>query len=156
MIDYQRLFHTGFLVPDLRAAMGHYGAAMRLSWAPIRTIPSLPVWSPTKGMRQASLEVVYSAEGPHHTEMVTGSPGSPWDPASGRGQHMGLWADDIAAETAAWLARGWMIVAAGAAPEDGYGTYVYLTPPGGGLTIEFVAGHLEPSFQRWWAGEAID
>lgn len=156
MIDYQRLFHTGFLVPDLRAAMQQYGAAMGLTWAPIRTIPALPVWSPAAGLRNVSIEVVYSTQGPHHTEMVTGEAGSPWDPASGRGQHFGIWADDIAAETGAWVAKGWTVVAAGAAPRDGYGTYVYLAPPGGGLMIEFVASHLEPSFQRWWSGEAID
>jgi hypothetical protein len=156
MIDYQRLFHTGFLVPDLRAAMDHYGVAMGLTWAPIRTLAALPVWSADKGLRNVAIEVVYSMDGPHHTEMVTGEPGSPWDPASGRGQHFGLWADDIATETAAWIARGWTVLAAGASPEERYGTYVYLTPPGGGLMIEFVASHLEPSFHRWWAGEDID
>ena len=156
MIDYQRLFHTGFLVPDLRAAMDHYGAAMGLKWAPIRTLPVLPVWTPAQGLRNVSIEVVYSMDGPHHTEMVTGEAGSPWDFAAGRGQHLGIWADDIAGQTAACLAQGWTVLAAGAAPQDGYGTYVYLAPPGGGLMIELVDGAMEPSFHRWWAGESID
>ena len=42
--------------------------------------------------------------------------------------------------------------AAGATPEDGWGTFVYLQPPGGGLTVELVSIELRPKLESWWAG----
>ena len=154
MIDYQRLYHVGFLVPDLRAAMDSHGAAMGLTWAKVRTIESLQVWTPEKGVEHADIEFTYSCEGPQHVEMVSGSKGSLFDASLRAGHHVGLWVDDLAAETAELLALGWTIVAAGAPPADGYGNFAYVLPPGGGLTVELVSSAIKPGFELWWAGEA--
>lgn len=152
MFDFQRIFHTGLLVRDLRAAMDHYGQTLNLTWAKPFTFEALPLWTPRTGLTQLRLEVTYSVEGPHHLEIQVGPKGSHYDPELHSGFHVGCWVDEVPAEVAAMQRQGWSVVAAGAAPEDGWGSFVYLDPPGGGLTVELVSIELLPRFERWWAG----
>jgi hypothetical protein len=151
MIDYQRLFHTGFIVPDLRAAMDDYGAAMGVTWAAPRVIEEMNLWRPG-GVERLRLEYVYSAEGPQHIELLCGTVGSYYDPATQHGFHVGVWIEDVAAETERLIAAGWTLRAASAAPNDGYGAFTYLQPPGGGMIVELVSDALLPAFEEWWAG----
>jgi catechol 2,3-dioxygenase-like lactoylglutathione lyase family enzyme len=152
MIDYQRLFHTGFIVADLRAAMDSYGAAMGVTWAAPRVLEPMRLWRPDGASEELRLEYVYSAEGPQHIELLKGSPGSYYDPATQHGFHVGVWVDDVRGETEALLARGWTLRAAGAAPDEGYGAFSYLLPPTGGMVVELVSQALLPGFEAWWAG----
>ncbi len=152
MFDFQKVFHTGLLVPDLSAAMDHYGRTLNLRWAKPFTFESLALWTPADGLHHLRLEVTYSIEGPQHLEIQTGPRGSYYDPALSTGYHVGVWVDDVPAEVAAMQAQGWTVSAAGAAPEDGWGTFVYLEPPGGGLRVELVSKELQPVFDRWWGG----
>jgi len=152
MIDYQRLFHTGFIVGDLREGMDRYGASMGVTWAAPRVIEAMRLWRPSGEFEQLRLEYVYSAEGPQHIELLRGSAGSYYDPATEHGFHVGVWVDDVGAETEGLLARGWAIRAAGAGPEDGYGNFSYLAPPNGGMVVELVSQALLPGFEAWWAG----
>jgi catechol 2,3-dioxygenase-like lactoylglutathione lyase family enzyme len=154
MIDYQRLFHTGFIVGDMREAMDHYGATMGVTWAAPRVIEAMRLWRPTGAFEDLRLEYVYSAEGPQHIELLRGSAGSYYDPATQHGFHVGIWVDDVGAETEGLLAKGWTIRAAGAGPEDGYGHFSYLLPPGGRMVVELVSQALLPGFEEWWAGAA--
>jgi predicted enzyme related to lactoylglutathione lyase len=152
MMDYQRIFHTGLLVRDLGAAMDHYGRTLNLTWARPFTFEALPLWTPKTGLQHLRLEVTYSIEGPQHLEIQVGPKGSHYDPGLHSGFHVGCWVDDVRAEVTAMQREGWQVVAAGATPEDGWGTFVYLEPPGGGLTVEIVSIELQPMLQRWWAG----
>lgn len=152
MFDYQRIFHTGLLVRDLRAAMGHYGQTLGMTWAEPFTFEALPLWTPGAGLQQLRIEVTYSIEGPQHLELVIGPKGTRYDPELHSGFHVGCWVDDVRAEVAAMQHRGWQVSAAGATPEDGWGTFVFLEPPGGGLTVELVSVELLPKLEQWWAG----
>ena len=42
MIDYQRIYHTGIRVPDLRAAMDELGPALGVTWATPKTVTGQP------------------------------------------------------------------------------------------------------------------
>ena len=154
MIDYQRLFHTGFIVGDMREAMDHYGAAMGVTWAAPRVVEAMRLWRPSGEFEALRLEYVYSAQGPQHIELLRGSAGSYYDPATQHGFHAGVWVDDVGAETEGLLTRGWAMRAAGAGPRDGYGAISHLLPPGGGMVVELVSQALLPSFEEWWAGAA--
>jgi hypothetical protein len=154
MIDYQRLFHTGFIVGDLREGMDRYGAAMGVTWATPRVIEPMRLWRPGGAVATLRLEYVYSAEGPQHIELLKGAAGSYYDPAAQHGFHVGVWVDDVGAETDGLLARGWTLRAAGAGPADRYGAFSYLAPPAGGMVVELVSQALLPGFEAWWAGTA--
>ncbi|MFA7586546.1 MAG: VOC family protein [Novosphingobium sp.] len=152
-VDFQRKFHTGLLVRDLPKAMEEYGAALGVTWATPYTFEALPLWTPERGLHHVRLNVTYSVEGPQHLEIQVGEKGSFYDPELGSGFHVGIWVDSLVDETNTLQADGWQVVAAGGAPEDGYGLFVYLQPPGGGLLVELVSTELQPVFASWWAGE---
>lgn len=151
MIDYQRLYHTGFLVPDLDAAMAELGPTLNLTWASVRDMPALPVWTPDRGAHEVALRLVYSCEGPQHVELLQGEVGSIWNGTANPWlSHLGVWVDDIAAETERCVDAGWSVVGAGASPDDGYGSFTYVQPPSGPL-IELVSEAIRPGMEAWWA-----
>ncbi len=155
MIDYQRIYHLGVRVADVDAAMDEIGEHLGVTWASVQHNPAQRVWTPEHGLQEVPLTFVYSCEGPQHIELLDGPPGTVWD---GRNQpgahHIGVWVDDVAAETERCLAAGWTLAAAGAAPDDGYGVFTYVVPPTG-LIVELVWSAVQPRFDAWWAGGSL-
>lgn len=155
MIDYQRLYHTGIRVADLDAAMTEMGETLGVTWASVQDNPAQQVWTPTDGLRELPLRFVYSCEGPQHVELLEGPPGSVWDGRDHPGvHHVGVWVDDVAAETQRCLDAGWEVAAAQNTPDAGYGVFSYVVPPSGPI-IELVWSAVEPAFERWWAGGTL-
>ena len=150
MIDYQRLYHTGIRVPDIHAAMAEL-VPLGITWCSVQERDQ-HVWLPESGATVLPLKFTYSAEGPQHLELLEGPPGSIWDGRTQPGvHHLGVWAEDVAAETKACLEAGWKLLAAQAAPEAGYGVFTYVAPPSGTI-VELVSAAIQPRFERWWAG----
>lgn len=152
MIDYQRLYHTGIRVPDIDEAMSEMGEALGVTWATVQQNSNQAVWTPERGLESVPLTFVYSCEGPQHLELLQGSPGSIWDGSDGGGvHHVGVWVDDVAAETQRCVDLGWRVAAAAAAPDEGYGAFSYVVPPSGPI-IELVWSVLQTHFEAWWSG----
>jgi lactoylglutathione lyase len=156
MIDYQRLYHTGIRVPDLRAAMDEIGTALGVTWAEPVHSPTQACWTPATGMQHLDLHFTYSCEGPQHIELLQGPPGSIWDGRDVPGvHHVGVWSDDVAADTDRCIAAGWSLALAAKSPDEGYGGYTYVQAPGSAMLVEFVAAAALPRFERWWAGGSL-
>ena len=154
MIDYQRTYHLGVRVPDIEAAMAEMGEALNVTWCSLQEREQ-QVWTPAAGLTTIPLRFTYSAEGPQHVELLEGAPGTIWDGREQPGvHHVGVWVDDVAAETKALVAKGWTVVAAQNAPDRGYGAFTYVAPPSG-LIVELVWTAIEPMFQRWFAGGSL-
>ncbi len=152
MIDYQRLFHTGIRVPDIDAAMAEMGQTLGVSWASVQHNPAQQVWTPQHGLQAVELTFTYSCEGPQHLELLAGEPGTIWDGSADPGvHHVGVWVDDVAAETERCVQAGWQVAAAAASPDDGYGAFAYVVPPSGPI-VELVWSAIEPAFESWWSG----
>ena len=152
MIDYQEIFHTGIRVPDLDTAMAQLGAPLGVTWAKPQHIAHQPIWTPDDGQQHVPLRFVYSTEGPQHIELLEGPEGTVWDGREHPGvHHVGLWVDDVAAEAHRCVADGWAVTAAQCAPDEGYGSYVYVQPPAGPI-VELVWSAARPRFDAWWAG----
>jgi catechol 2,3-dioxygenase-like lactoylglutathione lyase family enzyme len=101
------------------------------------------------------LRFTYSAQGPLHLELLEGAPGSIWDGRESPGlHHVGVWSDDVAADTEALLDAGWTLRLAQQSPETGYGIFTYLQPPSG-LIVELVWSRVQPMFERWFAGGSL-
>lgn len=151
MIDYQRTYHLGVRVADIDAAMREMGEALGVTWCSLQQREQ-SLWTPAGGTTTVPLRFTYSAEGPQHIELLQGTPGSVWDGSVDAGaHHVGVWVDDVAAETASLARAGWSVVAAQRAPGDGYGAFTYVAPPSG-LIVELVSSALLPMFERWWGG----
>ncbi len=92
-----RVFHVGFVVPDLEAAVASLGPALGLSFTTPMELPGLDVFN-ADGPTSVPLRFVYSTR-PIHVEIIETSPGSLWDfDDRQRGHHLGVWSDDVAAE----------------------------------------------------------
>ena len=153
MIDYQRIYHTGIRVPDLDAAMAELGPALGVTWAIPNVVEGQPAWTPERGLQHLPLRFTYSCEGPQHIELLEGPPDSIWDGRQQPGvHHVGVWSDDVGGETQALVAAGWTVQLAQVPPEDGYGAYTYVQPPGSAMLVELVTAAAQPRFEQWWAG----
>jgi len=153
MIDYGRLFHVGVRVPDLSAAMDEIGASMGVAWAEPRENPAQTLWTPNGGLQEIHLKFTYSAEGPQHIELLEGPAGTFWDGRDRPGaHHVGIWADDVPAETERLMSLGWDLVGAQHDPasDQGFGMFTYLQPPSG-LIVELVDSAVLPHFEQWWS-----
>ncbi len=151
VVDYARCYHQGVRVPDLEVAMAELSAALSLHWCEPQ-VRDQAVWLPDSGATTIKLRFTYSSDGPQHVELLEGEPGSVWDGTEQRGlHHVGLWSDDVAAETAALIDAGWILRLAQRDPADGYGVFTYVQPPSG-LLVELVSTAVRPMFERWFAG----
>jgi catechol 2,3-dioxygenase-like lactoylglutathione lyase family enzyme len=153
MIDYQRLYHLGVRVPDLDRAMDELGASLGVTWAEARDNPAQTLWTPETGLADIHLRYTYSAEGPQHIELLEGPAGSFWDGHDHPGaHHVGVWADDVTAESDRLIGLGWTLVGAQRDPAagEGYGIFTYLQPPSG-LIVELVDASLVGFFESWWS-----
>lgn len=152
MIAAQDQFHIGIRVPDIDAAMDELGAGLNLTWAEPRDVAEQALWTPGTGLQHHHLRFTYSAEGAQHLELLQGPTGSLWDGDDGPGaHHIGIWVDDVAAETDALIDGGWTLLGAHRDPGDGqgYGVFSYLQPPTG-FIVELVDRQVEASFEQWW------
>lgn len=152
MIDYQQIFHTGIRVPNIQDAMDEMGNTLGLTWAKVQETPGQGLWTPELGQQAVPLKFVYSAEGPQHVELLEGAAGSFWDGRQDPGvHHVGVWVDDVGAETQRCAELGWTVVGASVSPDEGYGGYSYVQPPSGPI-VELVWSVMLPRFESWWAG----
>jgi catechol 2,3-dioxygenase-like lactoylglutathione lyase family enzyme len=150
-VDYARCYHQGVRVPDLEAAMAELGSALSLDWCQPQ-VRDQALWLPDIGATSVKLRFTYSSAGPQHVELLEGEPGSVWDGTEHPGlHHVGLWSDDVAAETATLVDAGWVLRLAQKDPADGYGVFTYVKPPTG-LLVELVSTKVRPMFERWFAG----
>jgi catechol 2,3-dioxygenase-like lactoylglutathione lyase family enzyme len=151
MFDYQQIFHVGVRVRDLEAAARDLGEGLGVTWCSTQERVQ-QVWIPGEGPGQLPLRFTYSAEGPQHIELLEGPAGTIWDGHDVPGiHHMGIWVDDVRAETERLVQAGWTLELAQVAPEDGYGAFTYVRSPSGFL-LEPVTSLAKPMFERWWAG----
>ena len=153
MVNYQDLFHVGIRVPDIEAAMIELGDSMSVTWAEVRDNPAQTIWTPEHGLQDLHLKYVYSAEGPQHIELLEGPADSFWDGRDCSGaHHLGVWSDDVGADTEHLIASGWTIVGAHNDPAagQGYGVFTYVRPPSG-LIVELVDRKVLSFFEQWWS-----
>ncbi len=149
MFDLKRMFHVGLSVADIQSAREKMGADLNLEWSVIGTFDPLPFWTPEAGNHEVSVLACYSKPGPQHLELVQGT-GAFYDPnALPDSRHIGVWVDDLPMEAEKLLSAGWRVLAAGAAPDDGFGTISYMAPPIPGLVVELVSTELESAIAEW-------
>ncbi len=148
--DYSaEMFHVGHLVPSLEAAMAELGASLGLRWTDVVYRDQQPVWTPAEGLRHVPLKFCYSMAGPQRLELIEGPEGTPWYYGDTQNlHHAGVWAD-VPALTDELVGRGWTLVCAQKAPEDGYGSFSYVRSPSGFL-LEPVAYQNKERMQRWF------
>lgn len=155
MFDYaSAMFHVGYLVPDIHVAMEELGAPFGLTWTQVVVREDQPCWTPERGAFTCPLTFAYSTEGPQRIELLQGVAGTVWDNfGAGFLHHAGVYCD-VPTLTNDLISRGWELLAAQKAPEDGYGSFTYVRSPNG-FILEPVAEANKPRMERWFAGGSL-
>ena len=155
MLSVEDLYHTGFVVEDLEAAMAEFSASVAITWTPIED-REMPVLTPD-GPRTVRLRWVYSRGGPFRFELLEPVPGTVWErpvqPSSGAGaaHHVGFWTEDIAACSDELVAAGFPRVLTF---DDGSGSaarFAYHRLPTGAL-VELVDAARRADLEAWFEG----
>lgn len=86
-----QFYHVCFAVPDIAAAMAELTELVGAQFGAVRD-ESLGGWEYT---------IVFTTTAPH-IELVSGSPGSPWETTTPRFHHLGWWSDCLDETVEAW------------------------------------------------------
>ena len=150
-----RVYHVGFVVPDLEEAVATLGPALGVTFTEPMVLPAMEVHN-ASGPADVELRLVYSTS-PVHVELIDDAPGTLWDfDERQRGHHLGVWADDVATEAdrldSLGLERVWWAVG-----EDGRLTFSYHRTPFG-FYIELVGTVARAFYPAWFrqADEAAE
>jgi len=151
-LDPGNLFHVGFVVADLDAAMAEMSRTMGVTWGP-RLDVELPLWTPWE-VRIATTHSVYSREFPH-LELETEVPGTVFTVSDRPLHHIGYWTDDLTGESAALEEQGMPLVAGAEVGGSLYGMAFHRTSTG--LYIELVDRARFPDWEGFLCGRgAVD
>jgi hypothetical protein len=142
-----RVYHVGFVVPDLHDAISTLGPALGITFSPPIDLPFTTLETPD-GPREVSLRLTYSTR-PVHVELISSAAGTLWDFADERrGHHLGVWTDDVAAEAerldGLGLRRLWWVRG-----DDGRMVFSYHDTPYG-FYIELVDNAARAGMPDWF------
>ena len=143
------VFHLGVVVEDLDASMRVLSDTLGLTWAPVQEL-SQTVRTGGGAVLCDRIRFTYSVEGAPHLELVDSEEQRVWRPAPGQLHHIGVFAEDLAGESARLAARGVPLELGGGARETPLAFAYHLSP--GGVRIELVDAARRPDFARWIAG----
>jgi len=144
-------FHIGIVVDDLDAAMAGYGAALGLQWAKVRRAEY--TYCTPDGLVPTHHRFTYSMGAQPHLELIEGAEGSIWAPSTSAGlHHLGYWADDLPAASAALAAAGAPLAATRGQPGDAPSIFAYHRAADSPVWIELVDTKLRAAFAPWLAG----
>jgi catechol 2,3-dioxygenase-like lactoylglutathione lyase family enzyme len=148
------LSHTGFVVDDLEAAMNEYESLFGVRWA--KPVVTRAKWRVGGEIHQVESRVTYSAGRPHHIELMQQIAGPRFPQGSGPpSNHLGFWADDVAAATAELETHGYRVAFYGTDDSGALVGYSFLVPPSGGMIIELVSSARRPAVESWCMGGVL-
>ncbi len=140
-------FHVGIVAEDFESTLADLSELFGYEWCQEiggRVAVRLPT-----GVAEIELRCVYSTTSPR-VEVVRSVPGTLWVPAAGSGvHHVGYWSDDLPADAADLVRRGYHAEATGLRP-DGAPFWAYHRSAAG-PRIELVSRALQPVLTECWA-----
>jgi Glyoxalase/Bleomycin resistance protein/Dioxygenase superfamily len=111
-------WHVGIVVADVEQSASAFSRALGCRWGAPREVAAR-MWTPS-GELDVRLTYTYSTGPEPRIELVSGSPGSPWDPVHHSGvDHVCYWSDDVTADSRSLAAEGMGLVVRHAGPVAG-------------------------------------
>lgn len=149
MLSPGKIRHVGVVVGDLDAAMVSFGRSLGLRWSPVQEWdvegdgPGGPV--------RARVRLSWSLDGPVHTELIQGPPGSVWA-ADGADHlhHVCYGVDDVEEASRELAAGGLPVEVAGAGGAEGATSFVYHRAPDG-VRVELLSDDRCAAIEAWLA-----
>lgn len=151
------LYHVGYVVDDIEAAMAHYGAALGLSWAVVTPRVLRVVVDGADTPKDVELLATYSVQGPPYVELIQELSGGVWGPGSRRLDHLGYWVDDLPAAFAELSAKGLDASVQAVDAHDCPIRFSYQRASSQtGPWIELVDRAVRPALLAWVSGSSYD
>lgn len=146
-----RVYHCGYVVPDLDKAMVVLREALGVAFAPPMELPYRRMQTPDGVIEiDQPLRLTYSSL-PVHVELIQSAPGTLWEADTGlRGHHLGVWADDLAAESARLSALGLPLHTHGLGDDGELTGFAYHATPFG-MYLELVDSVAKQFYPGWFA-----
>jgi hypothetical protein len=142
-------YHFGLVVPDLEAAQRELTDALHLTWA--RTMRRSLTLEAPDGPTPVEVAYVYSLEGPPYLEILEQRPGTIFDRVGLH--HIGVWCDDIHAESERLDAVGWPRETVSLKPDGSWSAGLFHTADCG-LRVEVVnMATSGPALLRYLSGD---
>lgn len=144
-------FHLGIVTADPDATGAELTALLGYEWGP-EIGGSSAVLLPG-GETVLELSCRYSVTVPR-LELIRSIPGTLWEPVAGsRVHHIGFWSDDVAADSAQLVARGWATEATRSGP-DGTPFFAFHRSDAG-VRVELLSRVAQSSLERCWAAPGV-
>jgi len=146
------MYHVGLVVPDLAEAMAHYTDALGFVWATVRP-PSVMKIRVDGEPRHAEIVVTYSLQGPPYLELVEERSGNVWGADSLSLNHVGFWADDVAAGVERLTRAGLAARVHDDGPQGRASRFSY-HQMAGGMWMELVGPSFRGQLESWLASSS--
>ncbi len=129
--DYsQGPYHVGVRAQDIDVALAEMGDSLRLTWTDV-VERDQPVWMPGEGLQRFRCGSPTSERDRNTSNCCRACP-APCGTAPTPGvHHLGVWVEDVAAETERLVRAGWSLQLAQKRAEDGYRAMTTSAPPAG-------------------------
>ena len=151
------LYHVGYVVDDIEAAMADYGRALGLTWAVVTPRSLRVVVDGSETPQEAELLATYSVQGPPYVELIQELSGSLWGREAGRLDHLGFWVDDLAGAFAELSAQG---LDTSVQAVDDHGCPIRFSyqraSSESGPWIELVDSSVRPALMAWVTGGSYE
>lgn len=149
------LFKTGFLVLDIEQAMRDFSSWLGVSWTPVQTSPlKLQVG---RLREEVDLRFAYSREGPPYLELLEARSAGYYSRDPGPHlHHVGRWVDDLPKEISRLSRAGMKLEAAGIDDEGRTPAMFAFCTGAHGLRVELVDRAMQPNFEGWLEGGALE
>ena len=154
MLNITDVYHTGFVVPEIEAAMAELTAVFGVSWTAVEE-REMPIVT-QDGPQVVTLRFAYSQGGTPRLELLEPVPGTPWETPShsfgaGAAHHIGVWAPDFAETSDKLVAEGFPRVLTF---DDGSGKavrFAYHRLPSG-VIVELIDATRRAELEAWFEG----
>ncbi len=141
-------YHVGVVVDDLEGTMAAHSLATGSEWASVQELTV--ALCDERGCTSTPVRITYTRQGPTYVELIEAVPGTVWT-ASDAVHHVGVWCDDVDAESRRLESEGFAAVAWAEGREGRRAWFAYHSVPGIGY-LELVDRRSRPAFERWMAG----
>lgn len=141
-------YHVGIVVDDLEATMAAHTVAMGSEWASVQALTV--ELCDAEGCTSTPVRMTYTRQGPTYVELIEAVPGTVWTASEGV-HHLGVWCDDVDAESRRLEAEGFAPLAWARGRDGKRAWFAYHSVPGLGR-LELVDRRSRPAFERWMAG----
>lgn len=151
------LYHVGYVVDDIQAAMAHYGKALGLTWAVVTPRSLRVVVDGSETPQEVELLATYSVQGPPYVELIQELSGEVWGGGARCLDHLGFWVDDLAGAFAELRSEG---LDASVQAVDDHGCPIRFSYQRGaspsGPWIELVDRSVQPALLAWVTGGSYE